>query len=293
MFELLMLGCLLFGCLLKPQEKRNLLHFILIFLLIIKNVIRGLFPDPDINISLVAQNILIYGTCFLTACYLPFYFYKGFGFVGLRLHVKYGVPLFFITPFFAFFVIHYLLHRDLEFSIKYGSIVPFAYSIVLSAILTKAIRKRYKECRDENKLLDEVVVYYAALPWLALPILSYFDVPKLVEVLLSNGGFLIATVIFIARSIKSSRPKKNSLLEIRDGLSLPALFYENCLHYKLTEAEIQVAEMVCRGMTNRQIGDKMNKSEETVKKQVQNILKKTDLKNRAGLMHKLCNIFPE
>ncbi|CAI8207126.1 MAG: Transcriptional regulatory protein DegU [Glaciecola sp. HTCC2999] len=52
----------------------------------------------------------------------------------------------------------------------------------------------------------------------------------------------------------------------------------------LSPREFQVANHITKGMTNRDIGDKLFISERTVKFHAANIYKKLNLKNRAGLI---------
>ena len=75
----------------RPQEKQRLYYLILLLILIIYNITGGLFPDSDIDIPIVTQNSMAYGSGFLMASYIPYYFYKGFGLDTLRFHAVYGV----------------------------------------------------------------------------------------------------------------------------------------------------------------------------------------------------------
>ena len=56
----------------RPQEKQRLYYLILLFLLIVYNITGGLFPDPNISFSIVAQNSIAYGSGFLMASYFPY-----------------------------------------------------------------------------------------------------------------------------------------------------------------------------------------------------------------------------
>jgi len=55
----------------------------------------------------------------------------------------------------------------------------------------------------------------------------------------------------------------------------------------LTPSEIKVARLVCQGLKNRGIADKLFISENTVKSHLQNIFRKFDIKSRTELM-KIC-----
>jgi len=55
----------------------------------------------------------------------------------------------------------------------------------------------------------------------------------------------------------------------------------------LTKRQRKVAELVLRGMTNREIGKELYISEETVKRHLYNIYARLGVKNRVQLLGKL------
>src|SRR5690606_36464184 len=97
----------------------------------IYNITGGLFPDHNINIPIANQNSIAYGSGFLMASYIPYYFYKAFGLDTLRFHAIYGVLLFFILPFLIFFVVVYSINNNLDYAFKNGVIIPFFYAFVI------------------------------------------------------------------------------------------------------------------------------------------------------------------
>ncbi len=54
--------------------------------------------------------------------------------------------------------------------------------------------------------------------------------------------------------------------------------------YRLSAAERHVAELVCQGMTNQEIAQKLDKQTDTVKKQLQSIFRKMDICSRGKLI---------
>lgn len=54
--------------------------------------------------------------------------------------------------------------------------------------------------------------------------------------------------------------------------------------YNLTDRELAVVRLICNGISNKEISIEMMISEETVKKHITSILKKTKLKNREQLI---------
>lgn len=273
-----------------PKDKNRGWYLILLFLMLLYNITGGLFPDPKITIPINIQEMIAYGTGFLMASYFPFYFYKGFDLKSLRWHALFGVPLFLMLPYLVFFVLVYAINGKLNVDIRYGMIVPFIYALVLLWVMFKAIRHKYEANRDKKEYWEEIAMYCAVTPWAALAFFGLVEESQLMEVICTNTGITIITALFLAKSISSARQEFNKIqneLAI-DGIS-PAFFLTNCLHYRLTKTEILIVQRLYRGMKNLEIADAMFISEETVKKHIQNIFRKTDVNNRAALIHKLQN----
>lgn len=273
----------------RPKEKQRLYYLILLFLLIVYNITGGLFPDSKINLSIVTQNSIAYGSGFFAAAYFPYYFYKGFNLKKLRFHALYGVPLFLIAPYIIFFVIAYSINGNLDWAIKYGIIVPFFYSFILLWAILRAIRLKYTEDRGKINFLEMIAVYCALLPWATLTIFAYFGVGQLAEVIMTNGGFVIITIIFITRSIAKARKEYDQLIELSSNIQRPAAFDVNCQLYHLTHREIEIVQFIRQGFKYKAIGEYLFIAERTVTKHVQNIFEKTGASSKVELLHKLDN----
>lgn len=287
LLELIMFGYQIIHYLSRPQDKTRLWYMILLFLLIIYNITGGLFPDPEItSIPIITQNILAYGSGFLMASYFPYYFYKGFDLKRLRFHAIYGVLIFLIIPYLVFFVVVYSINKNLDFAIKNGIVVPFFYSIVVLLAILRAIRLKYKENSNRNNFMEMVAVYCAVIPWATLTVLAYFQVGQLIEVIFTNGGFLVITIIFISRSVNRAREDYRELLELKMiGKQSSPYFEENCISYGLTQREIEIIQLIRQGWRNRAIAESLNISEGTVKKHVENLFHKTCATGRVELIH--------
>lgn len=201
----------------RPQEFSRLWYLILLFLLILYNVTGGLFPDKNISIPIIAQNIMAYGSGFFMAAYIPYYFYKAFKLEKLRFHALYGIYVFLILPFLLFFVVEYSILGDLELAKKHGIIVPTFYSIVLLIGILRATIQKYRE--RKFKLIEVIVVCCAIFPWACMPYLAYGNASQVMEVTVCNGGFLIITFIFIKQSIERSKQEYNKLQELNVSLT--------------------------------------------------------------------------
>lgn len=285
--ELLMFIFQLSYFLIKPQDEYRKWYLILLLLLIFYNITGGLFPDPNINIPIITQNIIAYGSGFLMASYFPYYFYKGFDLRSLRFHAVYGVPLFLLLPYVVFFVIAYSFKKNLDFAIDYGVIVPFFYSfIVLWAILI-AIRKHYKENRNHHYYMEEIAVYCAIVPWAAMVPITYFHFRQLVEALFTNLGFLVITGMFIYQSVRRARKENALLAELDLIVADPLTISKNCKRYGLTFRETEVVILVCQRFKSKEIGEKLFISERTVNKHVENIFSKVLVTTRLELIQKI------
>lgn len=271
----------------RPQDKNRLWYMILLFLLIVYNITGGLFPDPEINIPIVTQTIIAYGSGFLMASYFPYYFYKGFNLKRLRFHAIYGVFFFLILPYIIFFVIGYSLNGNLDLAIKYGIVIPFFYSLVLLWAILRAICLKYKEDKNSRNIWEVIAVFCAVIPWVSMTVLAYLHASQLIEVIFTNGGFIIITLIFISKSITQARNEYLKLLKLSTMGLNPELFEENFKKYGLTKREIDIVLNIRQGLRYKAIADKLFISERTVDKHVQHIFDKTNVSNKTELMRKL------
>jgi len=272
----------------RPFEKRRFYYIILLILFIIYNICGGLFPDPDFRgISLTVQNILAWGSGIALACFLPYYFYKAYGLVRLKFHARYGVLLFLLTPFLMFFGIEYLLQGNIDRGVKHGVLIPCIYAIICVIAMYRSIKIKQGE---NKKLGKEMILSLIAIsPWVSMPILSYFRVAQLPEVLVMNGGFLFITGLFIWETIQQSR-KDNIHLQalistIDDNEVKEDVFIENSRTYKLSPREIEVAALIADGLKYKQIGDRLFIQERTVTTHVQKMFMKTGAKNKVDLLN--------
>lgn len=273
----------------RPQERPRLYYLILLFLLIVYNITGGLFPDPDIDLSIIAQNSIAYGSGFLMASYFPYYFYKGFELERLRFHAVYGVLLFFILPYLIFFVVVYSINKNLDYAIHYGIIIPFFYAIVVLWAILRSIRLKYYANRSKFNLIEVIAVYGAVIPWVMMPVIAYFNWGQFVEVICTNGGFVVITIMFLYKSVITAREEYRRLTELSINGSNPQTFERNSSKFNLTNREIEIVQLLRQGNKYQMIAEKLFISELTVKKHVRNVFEKTGAANRVELIHKLEN----
>ena len=286
--ELMMLPLVFWYYYAWPTDKSRLYYFILLSLLIVYNVTGGLFPDSRIHlISIPAQNITAYGAGFLIAAYFPYYFYKSYHLEGLRFHALYGAPGFLLLPYLIFFWIVYPLTGDLELVIEYGMIVPFIYSPVVLWAILKSMRLQFSgndQVLYPYQKLEMRASYFAVLPWLLMSVFSYLHIAQWIEVLVTNTGFLVLSVLSMLRSARMERVEKARLLTLEDlNHKRSKGFAELCEAHQLTKREEEVARLLCQGLTYAQISENLFIAKRTVDTHVQNIFLKTGVNKKIEL----------
>ena len=65
----------------------------------------------------------------------------------------------------------------------------------------------------------------------------------------------------------------------------PGLPVDFLVRYKITEREVAVLELVCRGLTNHEIGERLYIAVPTVKSHLYNVFQRTGVKNRVQLVN--------
>lgn len=326
LFEIIMLGYQYIFFFMRPKDEMRKYYLILLILLIVKNVAMGLFPDPNIkSIPLTMQYILTYGAGFIMASYFPFYFYKAYDIYQLKWHATKGVFLLIHLPFFLFFSITYLITSDINKAINFGLVIPALYGLVLGYVLLKSIKDRFKDDVKRKDYFEIFGVYCAVIPYASLAFCAYFRIEQVNEALLTNGGFVVITVLFMRKSINSGKQdfiklqtlegvglknlrfteiiqerqtsevgeiistEKASIDKHNDGFSSTMKFESSMSEYGLTPREREVLRLAKIGLTNEEIGLKLHISKATVKKHLENIFKKVQVTNRVELIHKLEN----
>lgn len=276
-------------CFYRLRDPHRGWFILLLCLLLLYNVANGLFPDPRLCVSVLTQHMIADATSFLMAAYLPIYFYKEFDLQAIRWHVLSGVPLFLILPYVIFFVIMYFINGDIRKDIRYAVIAPFFYSVVMLYAIYQALRNRYKTNPDNHIYVEGLTVYYASIPWTGMAVFAWFPVSQQVQALWANTGFLIITIMFFVKSAREAAHEYVQQKEVTVGGTSSEFFQANCVHYGLTRMEILLIQQLYKGLTNKEIADRMSISENTVKKHIQNAYGKTHVRNRSALIHKLQN----
>ena len=282
-----------------PKDQNRKYYLILLFLLIVKNLAMGLFPDPHItNIPMVIQYAFTYAAGFVMASYFPYYFYRSYNLGGLRFHATYGVVLFLYIPFTLIFTTEYLLEGDIDSAIAHGLIIPAAYSLVLAYVMYQSIHKAFKKKIKNREFFEEIGMYCSVVPFVAIAFFPGID--QVTEAIITNLGFTILTFLFIRRSIiqaRLDREKLQAFEAVETEIPLNGIvdvierniqvFEINMTFFNLTSREKEIVRLVRTGKTYKNVAEELYISKGTVKKHIENIFQKADVTSKVQLLHKI------
>lgn len=269
----------------RPSNKRRIYFIILLALLILYNVFGWLAPSGIIRENTVLQYNLAYGSGFLFACYIPYYFYRGLELPQMRFHALYGVWIFFFVPYVLFLVIEYSITHDLVTSVQRAVIAPFFYSIVVVVQMFRSISKKFQ---NRPVFSSEIyLTYFAVVPWAVLPIISYLQLPHHIEIWPTNLGMVVISIVFVSNDIKIEREVDRVLLMQLSVLNTGGIFTASCREYMLTERETEIALLMREGKKYRDIAEILHISPRTVTTHVQNIFSKVKVNSRIDLVRVL------
>ena len=214
--ELVILFYLIIYKLARPDDKTALLNIVLITLLIIYNVTGGLLPDRNLPGSVFIQEVIAYGTGFITPCYFPWYVYKAFTLEKMKFHAFTGIFLFLMLPYLLF-VIVYAVTNNLDIA-KNLLVIPVLYALWVIYSLVKAIKYKYKNNFSSKESKEELtVLLFSLTPWIGLPVVSYFDLSQAMEASITNPGFLLLLALQVNRHIRQTRAEHQGLIDSECG----------------------------------------------------------------------------
>lgn len=288
--ELVILGAQAALYLQRPHDRTRLGYIILLLLLLGFNIANGLLPNPAYNMPLYIQHIVVNTAGFIIISYFPFYFYRACGLHKLRFLAIYGVPLFLLLPYIAFFLVGLAHHEDIAFTHRYGYIVPTVYSLTLLVTIGRSIRFSYREHRNRKLFTEELAAYIAIMPWAFLAPVVYFAWGQLIETLFTNLGFLALSALLVYRSVNLGRAEQKQLENLRMLALDTATIERNCAREMLSPRETEIAILLCHRLKRREIADKLFISDRTVDKHTERIFLKVGVTSREELFAKLNSI---
>ena len=305
--EIVILFYLIIHWLARRDDKANYLNIILIILLILYNVTGGLLPDPNMPGSFFVQECIAYGTGFITPCYFPYFVYKGFDLAKMRFHAQKGVLYFLVTPYILFVTV-FAISGDLS-QAQNILIMPVLYALWVLFSLYRALQFKYSGDFGSRKAKEEIaILFFSLTPWVGLPIITYFNLSQSAEAVTTNTGFLLLLALHLKRNVQLLKDEHQRLIESEEHLrtwnerlqrevdkrtkeierlSAEERISKNCTRYNLTNREKEIASLICRGSSYRQIAEALFISERTATKHAQNIFDKVKVSSKLELLNKL------
>lgn len=305
--ETVILFYLLIYRLARQDDKNTWLNIILIAVLILYNITGGLFPDSNLLGSYYLQTSIAYATGFITPCYFPYYVYHAFDLQKMRFHAYKGVFIFLMFPYIIF-VILFVASGKIE-EAKKLLIIPTAYALWVIVTLVKSVKHKYKNVFSSGDAKEEMIVtFFSLTPWVALPLIDYFNIGQAAEAVTTNTGFLLLLALQLKQHITKLRNEHQRLIESEESLrnwneklkeevdkrtkelerlSMEERITGNCDKYALTAREKEIAKVMCMGHSYKQIAESLYISERTATKHAQNIFDKVKVSNKLELLNKL------
>ncbi len=291
----------------RPDDKNTLLNIVLIAVLMVYNLTGGLFPDENLPGSYYLQTSVAYATGFMTPCYFPYYVYHAFDLKKMKFHAYRGVFIFLMLPYLVF-VLVFVLSGKLE-AAKNLLIIPVLYALWVIISLVKAVRYKYNFDFSSAAAKEEMVVtFFSLTPWVGLPVIDYFNLGQAVEAATTNTGFLLLLGLQLKQHITKLRSERKRLVESEENLrnwnktlkeevdrrtkeieqiTMKERIKSNCERFALTPREKEIAVLICRGQSYKQIAETLYISERTATKHAQNIFDKAKVSNKLELLNKL------
>ncbi|WP_431217157.1 ATP-binding protein [Puia sp. P3] len=210
--ETVIFFCLLIYKFARPDDKTAVLDLWLIFLLLVYNISGGLLPDPNLPGSVFIQEIIAYGTGFITPSYFPYYVYKGFGLKKMRFHAFRGVYICLVFPY-VLFVIAYGVSGKMSIA-QNLLILPVLYAVWVINSLVGALKYKYSGNFSTSESKEELIGLLLSLtPWVGLPVIVYFDLGQVIEASVTNTGFLLLLSLHLKNHISLFRKEHQRLIQ--------------------------------------------------------------------------------
>lgn len=272
----------------KDKSRLRLLWLTAIFL--VYNVFSGLFPDVNLFIPIIIQNILAYVIGIVLAVYFVYYIYKEFDVLPFKFLSVRHITIILSLTFLLLFLLPYVFSHDLVFSRHLFIIVPLILAFWFFYKMLKELTRIYRATNEHQEHFRNRI--YAAnvglLSICSLPILILFGDYQTVEQLCVNTGYFVIVIAYVKNLIYESNLEYKLLekLEAQNN-SIPQKQY----HFKdrfnnlgLTKREEEIVKFILEGHNYKQIAQILNITEKTVSKHTSNIFKKIGVENINGLV---------
>ena len=194
----------------RPVNDNQTRNIVMISLLIIYNITGGLLPDPQLPGSIKVQNIIAYGTGFITPCYYPYYVYKCFGLEKMKSVAYKGVIITVFLPYILFCIVY--LISDLRTAQDILALPTFG-GIWVCYRLWRALQYKFRgQWHLPSAVSETIFLLLSISPWIGLPVITILNLNQTDEALLTNCGFLLLLFYEARNNVVETRVNHEKLV---------------------------------------------------------------------------------
>ncbi len=264
---------------------------ILTLAFIIYNLFSGLFPDKNIQVPIIIQNLIAYAVGIAYVLYFVYYIYNEFHITPYKFLSVKSIFIYLITIFILLFVLPMLLGLNLNSSRKLFIFIPLILGIVFSfktfINLIKLYKKESKNKLQEHFKLRIISANLGVFSLLMLPVIVSIGDYQHIEQPLVNFGYFAMLNVYIKNQIYQQRKNNKLLNNLMSSKNRSPDTYFNT--YNLTTKEKEIASLILEGYKYKEIADLVFITEKTVSKHASNIFKKAGVNNRTDFKEKIKN----
>ncbi len=277
----------------RVQDKSRLRFLILTALFVVYNCCSGFFPDKNIAIDLLIQNILAYGSGILLASYYFYYLVKELNINQGKLFNLKILSISLSLSFVIGFVFTYWITGS--FQLSKSTFITFPVIIaVYFCIKTVGFILKYRRQKELNKepYNSQVFSGYLGIVFMAtMPIVVFFGDFQTINIGLVNVSFMLALYAYFKMHLFQSRAEYEVLNKIgyfqeSEIDKQVVLSVGELKQYSLTSREMEIALLILKRYTYSKIAEETFITPKTVSKHASNIFKKTDCSNRNEFIDK-------
>ena len=271
----------------EPVSKSRLRFLILTLMFFLYNLVSGLVPDQDIQISTLYQNIIAWIIGIITATYFLYFIYKEYDIKPIQfLNIKYIVYSVFIA-FIIFFLLPYAMTKNLNLSRSIFLVLPVSLAIACCINILFVLSKDYIDSKNFHYKFRILCSGLAMVTIVALPIIIViFGDNQLIEHSTFSAGHFIISIAYLKHENYSIKIEKYLLEKLRKESSNGNSNKHNYVVslYGLSDIEKEIMLLIIKGYNYYEISKEVYLSEDIILKRVSNIFRKTHIKDRAELM---------
>lgn len=288
--ELIVLFFQLPNYLSRRQDKSRLRFLILILAFIFYNLCSGLFPDKQIPINTLVQNILAFGSGILLATYYFYYLVQELNISQEKLFNTRVLFWSLVLSFLIGFILTYLLTGSIQLSKRNFIALPVLISVYFCITTVWFLAQRRKQALKDTPFKLMIYSGYIGIIFMAtMPVVVFFGDYQTINNGLVNISFVLTFYAYIKYYLFQSKVEYNLLrkagfLQIRESKNEKLSYKQSSLLKKsgLTSRQLDIAYLILqnKNMTYLEIANEMCIAEGTVSKHASNIYKKTLCTNK-------------